>query len=48
MIFETPRLIARAFRPDDLEAFVAMRADPDAARYQNWETFSFKIGRAHV
>ena len=48
MIFETPRLIARAFRPDDLEAFVAMRADPDAARYQNWETFSFTEGQAFI
>jgi len=48
MIFETPRLVVRAFRPDDLEAFVAMRAAPEVARYQNWENFSLAEGRSFI
>ena len=39
MIFDSPRLIARRFDPSDLEAFTAMRADPDVARFQSWESF---------
>jgi RimJ/RimL family protein N-acetyltransferase len=33
----TARLGLRRFGPDDLDAFVAYRADPDVARYQSWE-----------
>jgi len=33
----TPRLELRRFRPDDLDAFVAYRSDPEVARYQSWE-----------
>ena len=31
------RLLLRRFRPDDLDAFVAYRSDPQVARYQSWE-----------
>jgi aminoglycoside 6'-N-acetyltransferase len=48
MIFETERLVARRFGPRDLEAFVAMRADPDVARFQSWETFTIEDGRAFI
>lgn len=37
---ETDRLIVRRFRPDDLDSFVAYRADPDVARFQSWENFT--------
>ena len=37
---ETPRLILRRFRSDDLEQFMAYRNDPEVARYQTWESFS--------
>ena len=33
----TQRLLIRPFQPDDLEAYHARRADPDVARYQDWE-----------
>jgi RimJ/RimL family protein N-acetyltransferase len=33
----TQRLVLRRFRPEDLDAFVAYRSDPETARYQNWE-----------
>jgi RimJ/RimL family protein N-acetyltransferase len=36
----TDRLVIRRFRPDDVEAFVAYRSDPDVARYQSWEAFT--------
>jgi len=45
IFFETPRLIARRFGPRDLDAFVAMRADPEVARYQNWQNFGDSDGR---
>jgi RimJ/RimL family protein N-acetyltransferase len=45
IFFETERLIARRFGPRDLEPFVAMRADPEIARYQNWEAFTKTQGR---
>lgn len=48
MIFESKRLIARRFGPRDLEPFVAMRADPEVARYQSWETFTLDDGRAFI
>ncbi len=37
---ETPRLILRRFRVEDLEPFMAYRNDPEVARYQTWESFS--------
>jgi RimJ/RimL family protein N-acetyltransferase len=33
----TERLVLRRFRPEDLDAFVAYRSDPEVARYQSWE-----------
>ena len=33
----TQRLVLRRFRPEDLDAFVAYRSDPQVARYQGWE-----------
>lgn len=43
--FSTERLIARRFAPSDLDAFVAICADPEAARFQDWESFTEKDGR---
>jgi RimJ/RimL family protein N-acetyltransferase len=48
MIFASPRLIARRFEPRDLAAFVAMRNDPDVARYQSWESYSEAEGRRFI
>jgi RimJ/RimL family protein N-acetyltransferase len=48
MILETPRLIARRFDPRDLEVFVAMRADPQVALYQNWSEYSLEDGRTRL
>jgi [ribosomal protein S5]-alanine N-acetyltransferase len=48
MIFETARLIARPFGPRDLGPFVAMRADPQVARYQDWEHFNEDDGRRFI
>jgi len=48
MIFASPRLIARRFRQDDLAAFVAMRNDPEVARYQSWEGYSEEDGRRFI
>ena len=45
MIFRSARLIARRFDPRDLEAFVAMRDNPDVARFQSWSGFSLDDGR---
>lgn len=45
MIFETPRLIARRFDPRDRDAFVAMRNDPQVARYQSWSAYTDAEGR---
>lgn len=36
----SPRLILRRFRADDLDSFVAYRADPEVARFQSWENFT--------
>ena len=52
---ETPRLILRALDPGDFEAFAAMMADPDVARYLTldgkpqdradaWRSFAFIAG----
>ncbi len=45
MIFESARLVARRFGPRDLAAFVAMRHDPEVARFQAWENCSEADGR---
>jgi aminoglycoside 6'-N-acetyltransferase len=37
---ETPRLLLRRFRDDDLAPFLAYRNDPEVARYQSWESCS--------
>ena len=37
MALITQRLVLRRFRPQDLDAFVAYRSDPQVARYQSWE-----------
>ena len=37
---ESQRLIVRRFKDSDLEPFLAYRADPDVARYQDWENYS--------
>jgi len=33
MLLATPRLILRSWRPDDLETFAALNADPEVMRY---------------
>jgi len=48
MIFETARLIARRFGPNDLAAFVAMRDDPEVARYQSWDRYTEEDGRRFI
>jgi RimJ/RimL family protein N-acetyltransferase len=48
MIFETERLVARRFGPRDLVAFVAMRDDPEVARFQSWERYSEEDGRRFI
>jgi RimJ/RimL family protein N-acetyltransferase len=45
---ETGRLIIRRFLPDDLDSFVAYRADPDVARFQSWENFTLTAGIAFI
>jgi RimJ/RimL family protein N-acetyltransferase len=37
IILETPRLILRPFKDEDLEPFLAYRSDPLISRYQGWE-----------
>jgi GNAT superfamily N-acetyltransferase len=41
----TQRLVLRRFRPQDLDAFVAYRSDPEIARYQGWEV-PYRRGQA--
>lgn len=48
MIFASDRLIARRFGLEDLAAFVAMRNDPEVARYQSWESYSADDGRRFI
>ncbi len=45
---ETERLIIRRFWPEDLDCFVAYRADPDVARFQSWENFTRAEGVAFI
>ncbi|HQX75696.1 MAG TPA: hypothetical protein PL074_05260, partial [Thermoflexales bacterium] len=42
---ETPRLVIRRLRMDDLAAFVAYRALPDVERWQLWENYDLERGR---
>ena len=43
------RLVVRRFRPDDLAAFVAYRADPGIARYQGWgDGYTLEQGEAFL
>jgi RimJ/RimL family protein N-acetyltransferase len=46
--FETERLWARAFGPQDVAAFAAYRADPEVARYQSWSDFTLADAEAFV
>jgi hypothetical protein len=46
--FASQRLIARRFEPRDLAGFVAMRADPEVARFQSWENFTEDDGHAFL
>jgi RimJ/RimL family protein N-acetyltransferase len=46
--FASQRLIARRFTPLDLDDFVAMRAEPEIARFQSWESFTEDDGRAFL
>ena len=41
----TARLVLRAFTEADIDIFVAYRNDPDIARYQSWETYSYTEAR---
>jgi RimJ/RimL family protein N-acetyltransferase len=45
VFFSSPRLIARRFEERDLEALMAMRADPQVAALQSWEDFTPAAGR---
>ncbi|HVR68004.1 MAG TPA: GNAT family N-acetyltransferase [Verrucomicrobiae bacterium] len=45
---DTERLTVRRFRSDDLDSFVAYRADPDVARFQSWENFTRADGAAFI
>lgn len=46
--FETPRLCARPFTYDDLEAFVAYRRHPQVERYQSWSSYTLEQGRSQI
>jgi len=37
---ESPRLVLRRFRPEDVDLFLDYRNDVEVARYQGWETVS--------
>ena len=45
---ETDRLILRRFRPEDVVAFHAYRADPEIARYQGWSDYTIEDARTFV
>lgn len=46
---ETKRLILRAFRDSDLDAFVAYRSDPQTAQFQSWNApYSHEQGIALI
>jgi RimJ/RimL family protein N-acetyltransferase len=39
---ETPRLMIRRFKPQDLKDFAAYRNHPEVARYQSWSTYTLE------
>lgn len=51
----TDRLILRAFRPDDLDAYASMQADPEVMRYlgtgvtrtraESWDAIARMLGQ---
>ncbi|MFP2924212.1 GNAT family N-acetyltransferase [Pyxidicoccus sp. 3LG] len=45
---ETPRLVLRRLREEDLDALVAYRNDPEVSRYQSWSDYDAKRGRALI
>jgi RimJ/RimL family protein N-acetyltransferase len=45
---ESERLILRRFTDADLAPFVAYRNDPEAARYQSWDSFDEQEARAFL
>lgn len=42
---ETPRLVLRRLRAEDLDALVAYRSDPEVARYQSWSDYDAERGQ---
>ena len=40
LLAQSPLILLRKLRPDDLDAFLAYRSDAQVARYQNWEKMS--------
>ena len=45
---ETPRLLVRRLRDDDLDALVTYRADPAVMRWQPWDSYDAVKGRAMI
>lgn len=45
---ETPRLVLRRLRAEDLDALVAYRSDPEVSRYQSWSDYDAKRGRSLI
>jgi RimJ/RimL family protein N-acetyltransferase len=45
---ETPRLIIRRFREDDIPALTAYRADPNVYRYLPWDSYDKAKARALI
>jgi RimJ/RimL family protein N-acetyltransferase len=43
--FETPRLVVRCLRDDDLDALVAYRSLPEVMRMQLWDSYDADKGR---
>ncbi|MCA1444018.1 GNAT family N-acetyltransferase [Ensifer sp. IC4062] len=46
--FASQRLVARPFTRLDLDVLVAIRAEPEVARFQSWECFTEDDGRAFL
>lgn len=44
----TDRLCVRRFQESDLDAFVAMRSDPELARYQSWRSLGRTAAEAYL
>jgi RimJ/RimL family protein N-acetyltransferase len=42
---ESPRLVLRRLRAQDLDALVTYRNDPEVARYQSWSDYDAERGR---